>query len=94
MKNSFLLRKKEKKTAKLNNHKTALVGTRKFLIKKDDYSVVAELDLHGEPKVLKVLSGRSETVKELHELMNNLGSDDPKIWLPHFIDMGLKEGDL
>lgn len=63
-----------------------LIGTRKFLIKKEDYSVVAELDLYGEHQILKVCSGRAETVEEMNTLIANT-SRNPDDWLPKFIDM-------
>jgi len=56
---------------------------RSFLIKHGQDSVIAKLDLASMPDLIKVLSGRTETVAELHALMARVG-DDPKIWLPIF----------
>ena len=36
------------------------------------------------PDFIKVLSGRTETVAELHALIEKVG-DDPKVWLPIFM---------
>lgn len=64
-----------------------LIGTRSFLVKKDNYSVVVDLDLGGLDGALKVLSGRTETLNELNKLMANLDSKDPNMWLSEFIEL-------
>ena len=56
---------------------------RSFLIKHGQDSVIAKLDLGSMPDLIKVLSGRTETVAELHALIEKVG-DDPKVWLPIF----------
>jgi type IV secretion system protein VirB4 len=58
-------------------------GSRRFLIKQGRESVVAELDLKGFERELKVISGRSSSVLELERLMATVGSD-PAAWLPAF----------
>ena len=55
-----------------------------FLIKHGQDSVIAKLDLGSMPDLIKVLSGRTETVAELHALIERVG-DDPKVWLPIFM---------
>lgn len=60
---------------------------RSFLIKHGQDSVIAKLDLGSMPDLIKVLSGRTETVAELHALMDRVGSD-PKAWLPIFTGRG------
>ena len=55
-----------------------------FLIKHGADSVVARLNLSGMPDVLKVLSGRESTVRELDELRRQYG-DEPANWLPHLV---------
>lgn len=57
--------------------------SRTFLIKHGRDSVIARLNLSGMPDLIKVLSGRAETVAELDRLRSELG-DDPAIWLPAF----------
>jgi type IV secretion system protein VirB4 len=57
---------------------------RSFLIKHGQDSVIAKLDLGGMPEVIKVLSGRTETVAELYSLMEAVGSA-PEAWLPIFM---------
>ena len=47
-------------------------------------SVIARLNLRGMPELIKVLSGRTETVSELDALRARIG-DDPKSWLPIFM---------
>jgi type IV secretion system protein VirB4 len=56
---------------------------RTFLIKHGNDSVIARLDLSAMPDLVKVLSGRKETVEECAALRAQYG-DDPKDWLPHF----------
>jgi type IV secretion system protein VirB4 len=56
---------------------------RSFLIKHGRDSVIARLNLNAMPDLIKVLSGRTETVAELDRLRAELG-DDPASWLPAF----------
>lgn len=55
--------------------------SRCFLIKAGTDSVVARLDLSGEPEAMRVLSGREKTVRALDELRARVG-DAPSRWLP------------
>ena len=57
--------------------------SRQFLVKRGRDSVIASLNLRGMDDLIKVLSGRSETVTELDRLRARVG-DDPKVWLPIF----------
>ncbi|CDZ55188.1 VirB4 family type IV secretion/conjugal transfer ATPase [Neorhizobium galegae] len=56
---------------------------RTFLVKHGNDSVIARLDLGAMPDVIKVLSGRKETIEECARLREELG-DDPSAWLPRF----------
>lgn len=56
---------------------------RTFLIKHGRDSVIARLDLNAMADLVKVLSGRKETLEECARLRNELG-DDPLLWLPRF----------
>ena len=58
--------------------------SRSFLIKHGRDSVIARLNLSGMPDLIKVLSGRTETVAELDSLRARVG-DDPEVWLPIFM---------
>jgi type IV secretion system protein VirB4 len=58
--------------------------SRSFLIKHGQDSVVARLNLRAMPDLIKVLSGRTETVAELDALRARVG-DDPAAWLPIFL---------
>lgn len=53
--------------------------SRAFLVKHDNHSVVARLDLSGQPELLTVLSGREATVRRLDELRARFG-DHPAGW--------------
>ncbi|KXF76373.1 hypothetical protein ATN84_15980 [Paramesorhizobium deserti] len=57
--------------------------SRSFLVKHASDSIVARLDLSTMPELIKVLSGRAETVRECERLRQEYG-DDPAAWLPHF----------
>ncbi|PZM15712.1 VirB4 family type IV secretion/conjugal transfer ATPase [Rhizobium tubonense] len=56
---------------------------RSFLIKHGNDSVIARLDLTAMPDMIKVLSGRRETIEECARLRHDLG-DKPSAWLPSF----------
>ena len=56
---------------------------RTFLIKHGNDSVIARLDLSAMPDIVKVLSGRKETVEACAALRARLG-EDPAAWLPEF----------
>ncbi len=59
--------------------------SRCFLIKHGADSVVARLNLSGEPDLLTVLSGRERTVRLLDQIRAEVG-DDPADWLPRLLD--------
>lgn len=63
--------------------KESPVGSRQFLIKQGLTSAVAKLDLAGLDDEIAVLSGRTETVNLLSEILQEVGHD-PEIWLPIF----------
>jgi type IV secretion system protein VirB4 len=56
---------------------------RSFLIKHGNDSVIARLDLSAMPDMLKVLSGRKDTIEACAALRMRLG-EDPADWLPEF----------
>lgn len=57
--------------------------SRCFLLRHGTDSVIARLDLAGMEDYIAVLSGRTETVRLMHELME-LNGEDPALWLPEF----------
>jgi type IV secretion system protein VirB4 len=59
-------------------------GSRLFLVKQAQRSVVCKLDLKGFDAELAVISGRSDNVARLHSLMAATGTD-PAAWLPRFM---------
>ena len=59
-------------------------STHCFLIKHGADSVVARLNLAGMPDLLKVLSGRESSVRELDQL-RQIHGDAPAQWLPHLL---------
>jgi type IV secretion system protein VirB4 len=54
-----------------------------FLIQHGADSVIARLDLSAMPDIVKVLSGRKETIEACAVLRARLG-EDPAVWLPEF----------
>jgi type IV secretion system protein VirB4 len=60
-----------------------VVGTRRFLLKRESGSVVCEFDLSGMRDLLTVLSGRANTVALGARIRAELG-DDPAVWVPAF----------
>jgi type IV secretion system protein VirB4 len=55
-----------------------------FLIKHGRESVVARLNLTGEPDLLTILSGRERTVRLLDEIRRETG-DAPETWMPELL---------
>ncbi|MDX8448266.1 VirB4 family type IV secretion/conjugal transfer ATPase [Mesorhizobium captivum] len=60
---------------------------RTFLIKHGNDSVIARLDLSAMPDIVKVLSGRKETVETCAALRARLG-EEPERWLSEFCGWG------
>jgi type IV secretion system protein VirB4 len=58
--------------------------SRQFLIKSGQDSVIARLDLGSMPDLVRVLSGRTETLAECAALRERHG-EDPAAWLPRFL---------
>jgi type IV secretion system protein VirB4 len=69
--------------AELEWVRTTPPESRQFLIKHDQDSVIARLDLSAMPDLVKVLSGTPERVEEMESLMDRYGAE-PAQWLPHF----------
>ena len=74
----------------LTEHEFGLIRSlpdtsRCFLIKHGTDSVVARLNLAGEPDLLTVLSGRERTVRLLDEILDDVG-DSPAAWLPRLLE--------
>jgi type IV secretion system protein VirB4 len=55
-----------------------LPNSRKFLIKKGNESVVAELNLKGFDDELAIISGTTENVLLVSEIINEVGSNPDK----------------
>ncbi len=64
-------------------------GSRFFLVKQGNDSVIARVDLSGMGDLINVLSGRADTVLILDEVRKQHG-EDPNIWIPVF-NQKLKE---
>ena len=64
--------------------RSASAESRLFLLKHGRDSVIARLDLGGMPGIVKVLSGRAETIASLDALRAERG-DKPEEWLSDFM---------
>jgi len=60
--------------------------SRCFLIKHGSDSVVARLNLSGEPDLLTILSGRERTVRLLDDIRKSVG-ECPADWLPRLLEV-------
>lgn len=74
----------------LTTHELDLVRTMPpsshcFLIKRGHDSVIARLDLSGEPELLTILSGRESSVRQLDAIRADVG-DDPRDWMPRLLE--------
>ena len=58
-------------------------GSRQFLVKQGQSSVVCQLDLKGFDFELDVISGRSHNVAIVRDIIAQVG-DNPDAWLPLF----------
>jgi type IV secretion system protein VirB4 len=59
-------------------------GSRMFLVKQAHHSVVCQLDLKGFDGELAVISGRTQQVQCMQQIISSTGAD-PKAWLPQFL---------
>jgi type IV secretion system protein VirB4 len=61
-----------------------LIGKRRFLLKREQGSVICEFDLGEIQEYVAVLSGRANTVRFAEKLRRELG-DEPDHWLHSFM---------
>ncbi len=76
----FMLSERE-----FNLVKTTDPSTRFFLVKQDNDGVIARVDLSGMDEIIRVLSGRADTVALLDDIISEVG-DDPDDWLPIYYE--------
>ena len=58
-------------------------GTRYFLVKQNNSSVIARVDLGGMSDVVNILSGRADTVGILSQVLKEHGHN-ANVWMPIF----------
>ena len=68
--------------------KTTDPSSRFFLLKQDNDGVVARIDLSGMDDVIRVLSGKVETIALLDEIVAKVGAD-PTQWLDIFYERSI-----
>lgn len=64
---------------------------RKFLIQRGNETVKALFDLSDMPEFIPVLSSNDKGVALMHEIQRELGSEDPKRWVPVFMERSIAE---
>lgn len=64
--------------------KTTDPSTRFFLVKQDNDGVMCRIDLSGMDEIIRILSGRIDTVMILAEIIKEVG-DNPDVWMPIFL---------
>lgn len=65
-------------------HEDMLIGRRRFLLKREQGSVICEFDLGDMREYIAVLSGRANTVRFAETLRRQYG-ERPDRWLPEFL---------
>ncbi len=58
--------------------------SRMFLVKQGQSSCIGWLDLDGLDDELAILSGSTDNIELLDSIIEELGSEDPKLWIPVF----------
>jgi type IV secretion system protein VirB4 len=66
--------------------------SRKLLICRGRESVKAVFDLSDIPEVIPVLSSNEKGVRLMHDILEELKTDDPQIWVPVFMARALATG--
>ena len=66
--------------------------SRKFLIRRGRESVKAIFDLSDMPDLIPVLSSNEKGVRLMHEIMEELGTDTPQVWVPVFMERAMAAG--
>ncbi|EJE4644423.1 VirB4 family type IV secretion/conjugal transfer ATPase [Vibrio parahaemolyticus] len=59
--------------------------SRRFLIKQGDSSAIAELNLSGFDDELLILSGSEDNADMVEEIIQEIGDDNPDVWVPLFL---------
>lgn len=66
-----------------------LPSDRKFLIRRGQESIRAIFDLSDIPHVIPVLSSTPTGVALMHEVMQEVGSEEPQAWVPIFMERAM-----
>lgn len=60
--------------------------SRTMLIKQSNSSIFAKMDLYGFDDYLPIISGSKKGVAICEKLISELGTNDPNVWIPLFLD--------
>ena len=69
------------------NIKALLPTSRAFIVKQADTSIMCRLNLYGFDDEMNILSGSTENTNLVHELMYELKTTDPDVWIPKFYEL-------
>ena len=64
---------------------------RKILIQRGQETVKAVFDLSDMPEFIPVLSSNDKGVALMHEIQRELGTDDPELWVPVFMERAIQQ---
>lgn len=67
------------------------VSSRKFLLRRGQDSVRVVFDLSDLSDFIPVLSSSDRSIKLMHAVMQELGSEDPETWVPVFMERAKQE---
>lgn len=76
----------ETQQTEFNTIKGLAEDSRMFLVKQGDRSTVCSLNLYGFSDELEILTSTPESVAVLEQVRNELKTDDPDQWMPHFLE--------
>ena len=72
--------------AEFDTIKNLAPDSRCFLVKQGERSTVCTLNLYGFADELEILTGTPESVQLCEEVRKAVGSDDPEVWVPVFLN--------
>ncbi|CAO1670505.1 VirB4 family type IV secretion/conjugal transfer ATPase [Salinicola sp. NYA28a] len=59
-------------------------GSRQFMVKQGSMSTMARLNLAGMDREISILSGTPDGAELCDNIIEELGTDDPDVWMPEF----------
>lgn len=66
-------------------------NSRRFLVKQGSQSAMAQIKLNNMDKEISILSGTPDNAEILSNIIEELGTDEPNMWMPEFWKTVLRE---